>query len=111
MTRKGLLIDYHYCTNCQACEVLCKKEHNIPLGKWGIKVVSVGPWPAVGDYYQLDHIPVPTMLCNLCEERVAKGKKPSCVQSCEFHCMEYGTIEELAKIAAERPKTVIFCPK
>jgi len=111
MTRYGLLIDYHYCTNCQTCEVVCKKEHDIPIGKWGIKVMSVGPWPAVGDKYQLDHIPVPTMLCNLCGERVAEGKKPACVHNCQSQCMEFGPVDELAKKMVGKPKTVLFAPK
>ena len=38
MKRKGLLIDYDYCSGCQSCVVACKQEHGHPAGKFGIKV-------------------------------------------------------------------------
>ena len=44
MPNYGLLIDYEYCTGCQACEVSCKEEHGYPVGKWGIRVLDDGPW-------------------------------------------------------------------
>ncbi|MDR0501255.1 MAG: hypothetical protein LBG97_08475 [Coriobacteriales bacterium] len=107
----GLLIDYEFCSGCHSCEVACKNERNIPLGKWGIKVETIGPWKAEGDRYEFNHIPCPTSLCNLCEERIAKGKKPSCVHHCLCQVMDYGPIDELAKKAAEKgSKVVMFLP-
>jgi len=45
MARNGLLIDYEYCTGCHTCEVACKQELDLPVGKWGIKLLEDGPWP------------------------------------------------------------------
>ena len=38
MAKKGLLINYEYCTGCHTCEVACKQEHGYPAGRWGIMV-------------------------------------------------------------------------
>lgn len=107
----GLLIDYEYCSGCRSCELACKNAHDIPLGMWGIKVASDGPWQLPDGSWHFDHVPIPTELCDLCADRVAKGKLPACVHHCQAHVMEYGTLEELEKRAEELGrKTVIFRP-
>lgn len=107
----GLLINYDYCTGCHSCEVACKKSHDIPLGKWGIKLTEIGPFEVEEGKWEWDYVPVPTDLCDLCADRVAEGRDPSCVHHCLALCMEYGPLEELAKRAAELGrKTTIFVP-
>lgn len=106
----GLLIDYEFCTNCHGCEIACKREHDIPEGKWGIKVYEVGPWNIEGDEWQLKYLPVPTDMCDMCQERTEKGKLPACVHSCFTGCMEYGTIEELSSRLTRKPSQVLFTP-
>ncbi len=107
----GLLINYKYCSGCHSCEVACKNEHDIPLGRWGIKVTETGPWEIGDDEWHYDFIPTPTSLCDLCAARVAQGRQPSCVQHCQAKVMEFGEIEELAKKANELgEKAVIFLP-
>lgn len=111
MSRNGLLIDYEYCSGCHSCEVSCKNEKKLPRGKWGIKLTEVGPWQVTGDKWEWNYVPVPTELCDLCEDRVKNGETPSCVLHCLGKCMEYGPVEELAKKAAEKGKKVaIFLP-
>ena len=107
----GLLIDYEYCTNCQSCEVACKEEHKIPVGQWGIRVLTDGPWECSDGKFNLYYIPFPTRLCDLCAERTAKGKQPSCVHHCLAGCMQYGSIADLAKERAEKPNQVLFVPE
>lgn len=116
--RKGLLIDYYYCTGCRSCEVACAVEHALPLGEFGIKVQEVGPWEYAkgsrgGDQknWQLSYIPVPTDQCDLCAERVQMGKQPSCVHNCQADCMRYGTMEELAEYMGDNPKQVMWFPE
>ena len=107
----GLLINYEYCSGCHSCELACKNVHDIPLGMWGIKVSADGPWQLPDGRWHFDNVPIPTELCDLCADRVAQGKMPSCVQHCQAHVMEYGPLEELAKQAAELGrKAVIFRP-
>ena len=82
MARYGLLINYGYCTGCHTCEVACNMEHSFPVGQWGIRLAEIGPWQISGDKWQFSNIPVPTDQCDLCEELVAQGKEPACVQHC-----------------------------
>ena len=111
MSKNALLIDYEFCSNCHTCEVICKVDKNIPEGKWGIKVFEVGPWQIEGDAWQLWYMPVPTDMCDLCADRTAKGKLPTCVGSCYTGCMKFGTIEELAKELERKDRQVLFVPK
>lgn len=111
MSVNGLLIDYEYCTGCHSCEVACKMEKQIPKGKWGIKLTEVGPWKIDDEKWEWNYVPVPTSLCDLCGERVAQGKKPSCVHHCLGQCMEYGPVEELVeKMNAKGRKMALFIP-
>lgn len=109
--KNGLLINYQYCSGCHSCEMACKNEHDIPLGKWGIKVKEDGPWKLPNGEWHWDCVPVPTEICDLCADRVADGKEPSCVQHCQAKVMQYGRLDELAQRADELGrKAVIFLP-
>ncbi len=108
----GLLINYEYCTGCKSCEMACSVEHDIPIGEFGIKMVEVGPWEYAPKKWQNDCVPIPTDQCNLCAERVAKDKKPTCVKHCQADVMEYGRVADLAqRMAAAATKYVLFVPK
>ena len=63
MAKKGLLIDYYYCTGCRSCEVACDIAHGYPVGQFGIKVAKTGPWEYAPDKWQLSYVPVPTDQC------------------------------------------------
>ena len=106
----GLLIDYQYCSGCHACEVACKKEHDLPKGDFGIKILQDGPRQCSDGVWEYDYLPVPTHLCDLCAVRVEAGKLPTCVHHCQAGVMVYGTLEELAAKAkaAAKDKMVIF---
>lgn len=109
MSKFGLLINYEYCTGCHSCEIACRNERNIGLGKWGIKLTEVDPFQLDDDKWEWLYAPVPTSLCDLCEDRVKAGKKPACVHNCLAQCMEFGTLEELAaKAETMDSKSVIF---
>lgn len=111
MARYGLLIDYEFCSGCQSCEIACKEEHDMPVGQWGIRVFDDGPWQIKGHNWNWSKIPIPTKLCDLCEERVAKGKVPTCVHHCLAQVMKFGPIDELSKQLAEKPNQVLWAPK
>jgi len=111
MSRNGLLIDYEYCTGCRSCEVACRNEKNIPKDKWGIKMLEFTPWNIEGNRWGWDYVPVPTELCDLCEDRVKKGEKAACALHCLGQCMEVGPVEELAKkMSAKGKKMTMFVP-
>lgn len=108
MAKKGLLIDYDYCTGCHTCEVACQQEHNYPAGKCGIKVTEhiFETFKKISIYY----LPFPTDLCNLCAPRTRKGEKPACVKHCQASCMTFGSVQELAKEMEKKSKNVLYTP-
>lgn len=107
----GLLIDYDYCTGCHSCETACKMELGLPLGQYGIKILQDGPRKLENGKWEYNYLPIPTSLCNLCEDRVKMGKKPTCVHHCQAAVMTYGTVEELSKQMEGNKKMVLFTPK
>ena len=94
MKDSALIIDYKYCTGCHTCEVACKNEKRLPTGEWGIHLEDMGPIQ-LGGRWRWDYHPIPTGLCDLCEDRRAKGEKASCVKHCLAQCMEIVPIAEL----------------
>lgn len=108
---QALLINYEYCTGCHSCEVSCQMEHDLPVDRWGIKVQRVGPWQIGPDDYQYDNVPVPTDQCDLCADRIAKGKRPLCVKHCQAACMDFGPVDEMAEKVSGKGKCVIFVPR
>lgn len=101
----GLMIDYRFCSGCHACEVACKKEHDLPRGDFGIRVLQHGPHEASDGVWEYDYVPLPTHLCDLCAARTAEGKLPSCVHHCQAGVMVYGPVEELAAKAKKAEAT------
>lgn len=107
----GLLIEYDYCTGCFTCEVACQQEHGHPVGQCGIKVTEYVMQTGRADKpVAIDYLPFPTDLCDLCAARTAGGERPACVKHCQAACMHYGPVEDLVKLMAEKPKTVLFRP-
>ena len=109
MAQLGLLIDYEFCTGCHTCETACKVEKNLPHGQWGIKLAEIGPWKKVNGEWEWNYVPMPTEQCDLCADRVATGKVPTCVHHCQSLVMEFGSIEELAK-KINKPLMVLWVP-
>lgn len=104
----GLLIDYEYCYGCHVCEMSCKTEHGFKKGQWGIELHTMGPREVAPDNWEYTFVPIPTALCDLCAERTAEGKLPTCVHHCNAKVIEYGPVEELSARVASKPKMVLF---
>lgn len=51
-----------------------------------------------------------TRICDLCADRRAHGKLPSCVFHCQAKCMEFGPVDELAKKLDEKPEQYLWVP-
>jgi Fe-S-cluster-containing dehydrogenase component len=111
MSRYGLLIHYEFCSGCHSCELACKQEHALPVGKFGIKVSVSGPMKMDDDRWSFDNIPIPTDMCDLCFERVNKGKQPACVHHCQAGVMKFGMVDELVKFMELQDKTALFTPR
>ena len=112
---KGILVNYEYCTGCHSCEVACKKHLGLPAGEFGIKVAEIGPFEYEGaknnkGRWEWTWMPVLTKACDLCEDRVAKGKMPMCVQHCQAWCLYYGEVGELAAKMDGRTRWALMVP-
>lgn len=95
MTKYAMIIDYKYCTGCHTCEVACRQERQIESQEeWGIKLSEFGPMKQGGEWYW-DYVPVPSNLCNLCEDRLAEGKRAACAHHCLAQCMEVVPVAEV----------------
>ncbi len=105
--RKGLLIDYRYCSGCHSCEIACQQEHGYSVEEMGIKINEIGPIQYENGMWQFDNIPVVTALCDMCADRVDAGKQPSCVMHCQAGCMYFDDLDELIK-KMDNEKSVLF---
>lgn len=105
--KQGLLVDYEWCTGCHSCEVACQVKNGLPPEKFGIKLVQIGPWQISEDKWQYSYLPLLSEECNLCGDRVAEGKQPSCVQHCQAHCLHLVSSEE-AQQAIESGSKKLF---
>ena len=99
MTLMGMKVEVDYCTGCEVCILACQQEHGYEPEQYGVRVTKLGPLHIneAEKVYQYDFIPQFTQWCDLCAERTGKGKQPTCVQHCQAQCLEWGSIEELAK--------------
>lgn len=103
----AMLINYDYCVGCHTCEVACQKTLGLDANTYGIKIHEIGPDEVEKDRWQFDYLPAPTDRCTRCEDRIEKGKKPLCVQSCFTDCMAVGPLEELVGMV-KGDKYVLF---
>ncbi|MDR0514950.1 MAG: 4Fe-4S binding protein [Coriobacteriaceae bacterium] len=103
MSFKGFLVDVDYCTGCEACVLACQQEKGYSEKEFGLKIQKLGPLKIAEKDYQYDFIPLFTKWCDLCADRVAKGKQPACAQHCQSRSLEFGDIEKLsARIFREK---------
>jgi anaerobic dimethyl sulfoxide reductase subunit B (iron-sulfur subunit) len=67
-----ILIDNILCMGCRYCEWVC--PYGAPQYDPELKMMTK---------------------CNLCEDYVAEGRKPSCVDSCPMRALDFGPLEEM----------------
>lgn len=106
MKSYALLIDYKYCTGCHSCEVACRQEKGLSLDEWGIKLTQFGP-DSLNGKWQWNYLPTPSVLCDMCEDRIAAGKKPSCVHHCLAKCIEYVPVDDISATMKAKGDTVV----
>jgi molybdopterin-containing oxidoreductase family iron-sulfur binding subunit len=93
-------IDEHRCIGCRYCVAAC------PYGSRSFNWVDPRPFLATttSDYPTRTRGVVEK--CNLCEERLASGRLPACVEACPGRAMLFGDLQdptsEIRKALAER---------
>lgn len=110
MSNYAMIIDYKYCTGCHTCEISCRKEKGFSLDEWGIKLSEQGPVEMEGKW-MWNYVPIPSDLCDLCEERIAEGRKPACEHHCLAQCIEVVPEEEVTEtISGMGNGVAVFVP-
>ncbi|MDR0514085.1 MAG: hypothetical protein LBG81_02840 [Coriobacteriaceae bacterium] len=105
---RAMFVDYNFCTGCHACELSCQNEHSLTPENMGIVVEKIGPFQIGAKKWQYDFFPAPTDFCNGCKERLAKGKRPACVQHCQTQCLEFGDpLEFIGRLDKKRALFVL----
>lgn len=99
--RKGLLVNYRWCTGCHSCELACQAKNDLPAGQYGIKLNEVGPWQISEKKWQYSCFPLLTDQCHLCADKLASGTEPSCVQVCQASCLQVVDVDTAAKAMKE----------
>ena len=95
------MMDFHRCIGCRYCMAGC------PYGARSFN------WRDPRDYIKSElNMTFPTRergvveKCNFCEERLAVGKLPACVEACKDGCLKFGDLQdpksEVRKILASR---------
>ena len=93
----GLVVNIDLCMGCFACEVACKQEHNLPEGKKGINVFTLGPYEVNGEL-AMEFIPLATDKCDLCAGRTANGERPLCAQICPTQALGLHSHEHILRL-------------
>ncbi len=93
-------IDEHRCIGCRYCVAAC------PYGSRSFNWVDPRPFvPHLASKYPTRTRGV-VEKCNLCEERLAEGRQPACVEACPARAVLFGDLEdrgsEIRKALAER---------
>lgn len=105
---KGILVDYEWCSGCHTCEMACQVEFQFPQDQGGVRLAEVGPYNVEGDKWVWIHMPIFTDQCNLCAQRLEKGKEPTCVKHCQAAIMKFGELKDLTKDLEAKPKQILF---
>ncbi|MGC8838891.1 MAG: 4Fe-4S dicluster domain-containing protein [Anaerolineae bacterium] len=104
--RKGLVANLDRCMGCFACEVACKQEHALPEGVRWIRVETLGPYEVDGEL-AMDFVPLATEGCDFCRERVAAGRRPSCVETCPTQALGLYEEEQVLRLLRTGPRVQI----
>ena len=104
MARKGLFVNYQWCTGCHSCELACQMGKELPADQFGIKVGQLGPWEYEPGKWEYEFLPAITDQCDLCAERLAKGKLPSCVQHCQANCLQILDVDKASELLVDTKK-------
>lgn len=100
--RQVLVVDYEYCSGCHTCEIACQQEHGMDPDKYGIKLTQIGPDEIKPRKWQFEFLPIPTDRCDICANRQAKGKLPSCVQHCQAGYLYLRDADDLGDLLSKR---------
>ncbi len=102
-----VVVDYNKCMGCRYCETACPYGARTFLdrieGYYAKFGLGLTPYEQV--MYKQHQTGV-VEKCNFCAERVAKGEKPACVETCPAYARYFGDLadpnSEVSRLIAER---------
>lgn len=96
-----VMMDWHRCIGCRYCMAAC------PYGSRSFNWRDPRPFLKTVDPAFPTRTRGVVEKCNLCEERLARGEGPACVEACEKKALVFGDLEDpqsaVRKILSERP--------
>ncbi|MCX7857275.1 MAG: 4Fe-4S dicluster domain-containing protein [Deltaproteobacteria bacterium] len=99
-----VMMDYHRCIGCRYCMAAC--PYGARSFNWRDNKRYVGN---VNYDFPLRNKGV-VEKCNFCEERIAKGLQPKCVETCESRALKFGNLYDadssVSKVLKERTSLV-----
>ena len=85
-----VMMDWHRCIGCRYCVAAC------PYGSRSFNWLEPRPYvPALNPDFPTRTKGV-VEKCNFCEERLAEGKPPACVEACPEKALVFGNLEDPA---------------
>ncbi len=83
-----VMMDYHRCIGCRYCMAAC------PYGARSFNWVDPRPYIQTIDKGYPTRTRGVVEKCNFCEERLAKGLAPACVESCREKALAFGDLND-----------------
>lgn len=85
---RAITVDLDSCVGCYACELACKQENDVAIGKRWTMVIPVGPEEVDGKL-RMDFMHVNSDECNFCQHRLDQHLLPRCVDNCPMGALGY----------------------
>ncbi len=96
-----VMMDWHRCIGCRYCMAAC------PYGSRSFNWRDPRPFLEAVDPGFPTRTRGVVEKCNLCEERLARGEGPACVEACEKKALVFGDLEDgesgVRRVLSERP--------
>lgn len=83
-----VMMDYHRCIGCRFCMAAC------PYGSRSFNFVDPRPYVAPGNTVYPTRTQGVVEKCNFCEERLAVGQQPACVEACPAGALTFGDLND-----------------
>jgi Fe-S-cluster-containing dehydrogenase component len=100
-----VVVDYDKCMGCRYCEIACPYDARKLLEKFEPYYPERGLTPYEEMMHQ-KHQEGVAEKCDFCAERVTRGEKPACVQTCVPGARYFGDLDdpnsEVSKLIAQR---------
>lgn len=96
-----VMMDYHRCIGCRYCMAAC------PYGARSFNWFDPRPFIRSMDKGYPTRTKGVVEKCSFCEERLATGLAPACVEACEDNCLTFGDLSDekssIRRLLASRP--------